>query len=233
MRKSRMVYAIFAVALSGMVVKCSNPAGPAVTPPDKAPGTIILSEGFEGDLSEYKQLTYLPGQGMMSLSTQKTRWGKGSLTSDSDNTSLRRPLDPSIDDSIAGLQFYLMATRASHTNFTAGLCKIGSSANGVYAFYGIGIDRSDSLNYIFQNAPNDPINEQKNFAALALNKWYKCKIEYNFSDTTLTYYLDNTLIRTMPAPSPLTIGAFVAMRDSAGAQGASGYYIDEVSIYKR
>ena len=112
-------------------MRCNNNSGPTNST-DKVPGTAILSEGFEGDLSNYRQITYDPGiQGMMSISTQHAHSGKSSLTSDSNNTSIKRVISPSIDDSIAGLQFYLMATTAAHTNFFAAICKPGSSASSM------------------------------------------------------------------------------------------------------
>jgi hypothetical protein len=232
MKKSRLVYAILAVAISGMIVECKNNNGP-IAPADIAPGNLILSEGFETDLSNYKQVTYYPSEGMMSLSTQHARSGKGSLTSDSNNTGIKKVLDPSINDSIAGLQFYVMAAKTAHANFMAAMGKAGSSANGLLTIIGMGIDKSDSLKYVYENAPNDIINEHKNFAALTLNKWYKCKIEYDYSDTTLTYYLDDAVVYTRTAPSPMTLQIFIVMRDDLGAQGLSGYYLDDVRVFKR
>jgi hypothetical protein len=238
MRKSRMVCAMAAAALCAMAVSCGKKDTNPVKPPDQPLGNVILSEGFEGDSTylgsnNYRQITYSPEQGLMSISTQHPKTGSGSLTSDSNNTGIKKLLEPSIDDSIAGLQFYLMATQAAQTNFIAALCKPGSSANGLFAIYGMGIDQSDSLKYVFENAPGDIINEHKNFAALTLNKWYKCKIEYDYADTTLTYYLDDAVVYTRTAPSPMTLQIFVVMRDGLGAQGPSGYYIDDVCVYKR
>jgi hypothetical protein len=241
MRKSRMVYVIAAAALCAMVVSCSKNKGSTsnpVNPPDQPLGNVILSEGFEGDSTyldsnNYRQINYDPTQGMMSISTQHPHSGNGSLTSDSNNTSIKRVISPSIDDSIAGLQFYLMATTLAHTDFFAALCKPGSSADGLPTKYGMGIDKSDSLNYICYDYLNG-INEYKNFALLTLNKWYKCKIEYDFSDTTLTYFLDDDTVYARTTPSTLTpFQTFVAIRDGLGAQGPSGYYIDDVTIYKR
>jgi hypothetical protein len=40
-------------------------------------------------------------------------------------------------------------------------------------------------------------------------------------------------VRTIPALNPMTLHMFVVMRDSLGAAGPSGYYIDDVAIYKR
>ena len=235
MTKSRIAFAIAVVAICGMIMNCnknSNPTGPT-PPPDPTTGQIIVSEGFEGDLSNYRQINYDSSQGMMSISTQYAHSGKASLTSDSNNTGIKRTVDPSIHDSIAGLQFYLMATKDAHTDFMAAICTPGSSANGLYSILGMGIDKSDSLRYVYEKDPLDPINEHKNFAALTLNKWYKCKIEYDFTDTTLTYYLDDAIVHTQPASNLMTLEMFVVMRDSLGAQGPSGYYLDDVIIYKR
>ena len=231
MRMIRMIYTMAAVATWGLIMQCNNGSDP-IGPSENVTGTII-SEGFEGDLSGYKQITYQTGQRMMSIATQHAHSGKGSLTSDSNNTSIKRVISPSIDDSIAGLQFYLMATKLAHTNFFAAICKPGSSANGLFTIIGMGIDKSDSLIYIYENLPGDPINEHVNFAALTLNKWYKCKLEYNYSDTTLTYFLDNKTVYTRTTPSPMTLQIFAVIRDGLGAQGTSGYYIDDISIYKR
>ena len=231
MRKSLMVCAIASVAMGGMIFRCNTENSPT-TPPDTVPGNVILSEGFEGDLSNYKQITYVEGQGKMSISTQHALFGKGALTSDSNNTGIKGIFSPYIEDSIAGLQFYLMATKVAHTNFFAAICKPGSSNTGVVTKFGMGIDKSDSLNCIYDDYLND-IKEYKNFAPLSLNKWYKCKIEYNYNDTTLTYYLDNAVVHTIPVSNPTTLQIFIAMRDSLGAQGQSGYYLDNVSIYKR
>jgi hypothetical protein len=227
-----MMFAMAAAATGWLIMLCNSGSDPAGSS-DKVTGTIILSEGFEGDLSGYKQIVYDGTQGLMSLSTQQAHSGKGSLTSDSNNTGIKAMIDPSIDDSIAGLQFYLKATKASHTNSIVALCKMGSSANGLYTIMGMGIDKSDSLKYVYESAPADPSNEYKKFAPLTLNTWYKCKIEYDYSAATLTYFLNDAVVHTIPAPNPMTLHTFVVMRDSLGAAGPSDYYIDDVAIYKR
>ena len=227
MGKARVVYGTVALAICAMVLSCdkNNPVQPL--------GNVIFSEGFEGGLSNYRQVSYYDQDGMMSISTKYARSGKGSLTSDSNNTSIQRTMDPAITDSIAGLQFYLMATSAAQTNFIAAICLPGSSSNGLFTIFGMGIDKSDSLKYVYEKAPNDIANESKTFAALKFFKWYKCKIEYNYSDTTLTYYVDDAVVGTRNAPSPMSLQRFVVMRDGLGAQGPAGYYIDDVTIYKR
>jgi hypothetical protein len=200
---------------------------------NETPGRAIISEGFEGDLAKYKQILYSPEQGIMSISKQYVHSGNGSLTSDSNSTSIKCLVNPEIMDSIAGLQFYIMATKRSQTNTICAICKMGSSKNGLYTIMGMGISKSDSLGYVYENAPEDPLNEHRNFAALELNRWYKCKIEYNYSDTTLTYYLNDAIVHKKNAPDPMMLNLFVVMRDGLGTQGPSGYYVDDVTVYKR
>ena len=233
MKKVTIVCA--ALTISVMLVRCNSNNAPTALP-DKIPGTVLLSEGFEGDLSNYKQIVYDGAEGLMTIDSSSkahVHLGKGSLTSDSNSTSIKCRLDPTIDDSIAGLQFYIMATKKSQTDMIVALCRPGSSANGLFSIFGLGIGKSDSLMYVFENAPADPINEHKSFAPFTLNKWYKCKVEYGYADTTLSFFVDDRLVYKRGAPSPVTLQYFVVMRDGLGTQGPSGYYVDDVAIYKR
>jgi hypothetical protein len=236
MKMSRIVYAIAAITVAGVMISCNNdgPTNPnPITPESLGNANVIINEGFEGDLSGYKQIVYDGQEGMMSISKQVALKGTGSLTSDSNSTSIKSRFETEIFDSIAGLQFYIMAKKKSQTNTIASMCKMGSSVNGLYTIFGMGISKSDSIQCVFENSPLDPINEYKNVASFQLNKWYQCKVEYNFSDTTLTYYLDGNVVYTRTAPNPMMLQYFVIMRDRAGAQGPSGYYIDECKVYRR
>jgi len=234
MGKFRIAFVIASVVIGGIMVMCNSknaPTSPTV------PGTTIFSEGFESNLTldslGYRQVVYTPGEALMSISTQCAHTGTHSLTSDSNNTSIKYRFDTPISDSIAGLQFYLMATKAAHTNFLAAICQPGSSANGLFIILGLGIDKSDSLMYFCQTDPDSAGTTSKNFAALTLNKWYKCKIEYNFTDTTLTYYVDDVIVGNKITSAPKSLQTFVVMRDNLGAQGTSGYYLDDITVYKR
>jgi hypothetical protein len=102
MRRAQILCAIAATAISGISIKCNNnPSGPA----DLTFRNVLFSEGFENGLtSDYRQVAYMPSQGMMSVSTKYARTGTSSLTSDSNNTGIKRMLDLAITDSIAGLQ---------------------------------------------------------------------------------------------------------------------------------
>ena len=195
---------------------------------------VLFSDGYENDLSQYTQVTYMPGWSTMSISTAAAHSGTHSLASDTNKCGIKKILDTAITDSIAGLEFYCMAKRTGQTNFYAALATSGSSPTGLWVIMGMGIDRSDSLKFIYQNSPTDIINnEERNFAALDTNRWYKCNIEYNFSDSTLTCYLDDDTVRTRNVPNPGTLPRFVTMRDSLGSQGPREYYLDDVTVYKR
>lgn len=231
MKKNWIVSLAAVTTLTGVFPGCdsgiNNPSSGGTL------GKVIFEEGFEGNLENYRQLLYEENQSMMSISSDYAKSGKSSLTSESNNSSIKVRVDPSIDDSIAGLQFYLLATKASHTNFYAALCKPGSSRTGLVTFFGIGIDKSDSLNYIYEDLLNGEVKEHKNFAALQLNKWYKCKVEYDYTNTALTYFVDDAIVSKKTVPNPMTLQVFVAIRDSLGANGPSGYYLDDVKVYKR
>jgi hypothetical protein len=213
--------------------KKTDPAGPPdPTPPAR---TVIFSEDFETDLSLYSQVTYMPGWSMMDTTKAAAHASSAqSLTSDTNLSGIKRAFYPGIEDSIAGLEFYLMAKQAGQTNFYAALATSGSSFNGLFTIMGMGIDKSDSLWYIYENTPTDSATmEHTNFAPLAFNVWYKCNVEYEFSTSTITYFLNDSVILTRTVPTTNAIPLFVTMRDSVGAQGPKEYYLDDVTVYKR
>ena len=227
MKMSWLFCILVMIAMSAMLIRCNN-ANPTSSSSFK---NVLLSEGFESD-STFSQLTFAPGWGVMSKSTAHAYNGKYSLTSDSNQTGIKEPFDL-IADSIAGLQFYLMATKAEHINFFGALARSGSAWNGLYAILGLGISQSDSLMYVYQYAPNDSTNEQKCFAALQFNKWYQCTIEFNFTTSVLTYSVDGKVVGTKNTNNMMMLGLFVTTRDELGSPGPMGYYLDDVTVYKK
>ena len=229
-----------AVAVSGIVVMCNKDSG---TTPTTPPRNVLFSEGFEGtnlDSAGYTKLYNPPAYGWMSISTNAAHSGTSSLTSDSNNTGIRRWLDNPIRDSIAGLEFYLMAKESGKTNFFAAITTMGTSAgmldNGFSALLGMGIDKSDSLWYSYQKYDNPQADSDlvhKTFAALEFNKWYKCTVEYDFTAQKLTYYLNGSAIYTRSAPGINVLDMFITMRDGLGDPGPKDYFIDDITIYKR
>ena len=206
-------------------------------------GDIISFDGFEGnnlDSAGYMKIYNPAAYGWMSVTTKAAHTGAYSLTSDSNNTGLRKWLDSPISDSIAGLAFYLKASQSGKTDFFAAIVTMGTSAgmldNGFSTVLGMGIDKSDSLWYTFQKyddpqADSDLI--RKNFAPLEFNRWYKCAVEYDFTAKTLTYFLDGAVVFTRSAPGIRKLDMFITYRDGLGAQGPKDYFIDDITIYKR
>jgi hypothetical protein len=236
-----------AVTLCVVVVMCNSNNGPTALPPSQH--TIILSQGFEGnnlDSAGYTKIYNPRAYGPMSITKKTAHTGAYSLTSDSNNTGIRKWLynsngdQVSISDSIAGMEFYLMAANSGKTDFFAAIVTMGTSAgmldNGFSTVLGMGINKSDSLWYTFQKYDNPQADSdlvQKNFAALEFNKWYKCAMEYDFAAQKLTYFLNDSAIFTRSAPGIKKLDMFITMRDSLGTQGTKDYFIDDITIYKR
>jgi hypothetical protein len=208
-------------------------------------GNIIFSEGFEGtNLTDagFRVAYRGPDYGWMTI-TDKAGHNNSthSLMSDSNKTGIRKILsvDQFIKDSIAGLEFYLMAKKAGQTEVYSAFGQGGNSAgmlpNGWQTVFGMGIDTSDSLwclyeKYSYPQADSDLVH--KRCGALEVNKWFKCAIEYDFNKTMLTYSLNDTVVYTKIAPNR-TIEEFIVYRDTCGAQGPKDYYFDDVTMYKR
>jgi hypothetical protein len=230
--KLHMVCGIAAGAITMMFIGCNKGSNPVAPSNPQVPGRYLVTEGFETDLSNYNQLTYAIGWGKMSISTGATHSGKQSLSSDSNRTGIKANYDP-ISDSIAGLDFYLMAKKAGGINFYAALSRSGSSWNGLFAILGLGIGKSDSLQYIYEIQPVDSTNEHKNFAPVQFNHWYHCRVECSFTDTIVTYSVDDVVVKTIKMPFMSNLGMFVTMRDDSGSQGTKDYYFDDVTVYKR
>jgi len=230
MKMFRIVCAITAAAMGAVLMWCNTSTGPT-NPPDKVPGNVLLSEGFETDSTPLQQFTYAPSWGIMSRVTGHAHTGKYSLTSDSGKTGTRKSFDL-ISDSIAGVQFYVMATKAEQINFFGAIGMSGSAWNDMSVIFGMGIGKFDSLQYYYQRQAGDSTNEQKSFAPLQFNKWYQCRIEYDFNTSILSYFLDGAVVKTITT-SIMGFTRFVTFRDELGSPGPRGYYIDDISVYKR
>lgn len=245
MRRFQIVCAVAVIVAGGIFISCqkksSEPAGP--TGPTGPQRNVFLSDGFEYSsdslANKYNKVAWVGGRGFMSTTTDTAHSGTHSLTSDSSKTGIKLGGAFSIQDSIAGLEFYLMAKKAEQINFFSALASSGSAWNGLYIILGMGISRSDSLQYIYQYDPSKPdSNYTKCFASLQFNKWYKCNIEYSFPDTTVTYSLDDSVVYTRKTPLLSPLNVFLVARDSvvsegAGSQGSKEYYIDDVTVYER
>jgi hypothetical protein len=238
MQNFQIFFAAAALAIGGIIMSCgenNNPLQPLSDDPTAKGRTVIYREDFEETpdvFSEnYKPLIYW--QGLMSLTNTHSHGGKKSITSDSNNTGIKMPLETYITDSIAGIEFYLYATKPQGANFIVAMGQAGSSPNGLSMILGMGIGKSDSLMLYYQQPyPADLV--EKNLASLEFNKWNKCNVEYNFKNDTLTCFLNNTVVYSYkPDEDPMQVGQFVVLRDSLGSNGPKDYYADDVTIYQR
>lgn len=206
-------------------------------------GNVLLTEGFEEASlvdSGFRQQSFGAGDGMMSISKSAAHSGQSSLTSDSNRTSIVKWFEDPINDSIAGIEFYLLAKKAEHINFYVAMGRQGGSfgmlPNGFNCFMGMGIDKSDSLWCIhgqYDTQISNPVYNQKRSALFEFNKWQRCNIEYDFAKSSVSYYLNGAEICKMDVPKPARLDVFAAVRDSTGAQGQKDYYVDDITIYKK
>jgi hypothetical protein len=168
----------------------------------------------------------------------------GSITTDSNNTALQL-IFFAMEDSLTlaydscrtlVLEFYLKADTLCHTNFIAFLGKEGGSNRNSTRYVGMGFDALDSVKYVY--SVDMTTNEQsKNVAQMQLHHWYKCSTEFDFTDTTVAYYLDNALVGHIHF-QPTNIQAivfdmFVIYRNGSGANGPAPYYLNDLTIYKK
>lgn len=243
MRKFQVVCALVAVAMGGIIMSCNKNSNPAAPGPAPGPGDVVYSEGFEESPDFlgllYVQINYATNWGLMTITDSAAHTGKQSLTSDSNCIGIKGSLGSQIEDSTAGIQFYLMAKKPEETDFIAGMGQSGSAPNGLYSFVGMGIDKSDSFTCLYQQSPYNGTSDtntgviKKNVVPLGYNQWYKCNIEYNFNDDIATYYLNGAIVCKLKPGGFYGMGQFFAMRDSLGKQGPKEYYLDDVTVYKK
>jgi hypothetical protein len=157
------------------------------------------------------------------------------MVSDSNNTAMLRMFS-AIDTGVIGAEFYIMAQSSARTNFIAFLGKdAGSSRNSMW-YCGMGFDKSDSVKYVYSTELT--VNEQsKNVAAIQFNHWYKCAIEFRFSDTTATYWLDGARVGEQKLVFtkivPIGYDMFVVYRNAAGANGPAKYYLNDWAVFTK
>jgi hypothetical protein len=135
-------------------------------------------------------------------------------------------------DSIIGVEYQLLANASAKTNFIAFLSKETGSRSSAYHL-GIGFDKSDSIKIVWSTG-DVTAQRDKNIAPIQFGAWYKCTIEYNTTNQTATYYIDNKEVGTNIMPSTSTTGfnMFVVYRDASGQDGTAGYYFNDVTLYK-
>jgi len=162
----------------------------------------------------------------------------GSIYSPANNTARAMTFsemgsDP-VMDSIVGMEYYLMAKSSAKTNFIAFLGKEGGSIRNSAYYVGMGFDKSDSIKMLW-TSNTVAGQENKNLSPIVFGKWYKCNVEYNITNFTATYYIDNKVVGTphvMPSLSTFGYNMFVVYRNEKGQDGMAPYYFNDVTLYK-
>jgi len=242
------------VCIAAMLTGCSNknPVDEEKSETPTAPSgtTLVFAEGFGSDLSKWDNdymVTQFDIYPRMRTTTDAAHTGTHSLTTDSNNTALLFTILPStnrIESGIAGVQFYIMAKALGQANFTVEIGANAGSSGGVQPAFGMGFDPSDSIkctyyemNYPYNNGYGDSL-----LCPFELDRWYKCVVEANFSDSTITYYLDDVLVRTFPLDVARTMGIdkllvfrgfYAGMNATPSQEGPKQYYADDIVFYKK
>jgi hypothetical protein len=199
-----------------------------------------MSEGFGGDLSTWETEYMInfgdPTYPRMRITTDTAHTGTHSLMSDSNRTALLYKLPEKLQDSIAGLQCYILAKEKGHTNFTVQLGQDAGSSGGLAKKFGFGFSPTDSVVTVFY----DNYGGQKDMAvaAIQLNHWYKCVVEVNFTTKVISYSLDDQLVRTAPLPEIEMYGidkllVLRGFEPTEGADGVKKCYVDDIVLYKK
>jgi len=263
---------VIAACLAGMMMGCSkkdNPVAPVDTPSYvQAQRIPIFTEGFESDLSSWDPnylvvypepiftrmritdaaaytggIQYKNGSGS---TVTVAAGGTHAITTDSGSTALIYRLSDAaiILDSIAGVEFYIMAKALGQANLTLEIGKTNGSSGGLASGFGIGFDQNDSIKCMFE----DFIDGRKDtmIAPIQLNKWYKCVVEVDFRTTkTITYYINDVKVRTLPFPSSSfnQIDRLLVLRGLGdvdqnnslipASEGPKQYYADDIFLYQR
>lgn len=243
-RHVKAIIGVLAV-IGFMTAGCKNPVSPEtiLTPTGV---TVVFSDGFGGDLSNYKP-TYMINVGdfypQMQITTDAAHSGTHSITSASNRSALEHDFKPALNrDTVAGttvvgIQFYIMAKSSGQTNFTVQIGKNAGSSGGLGKEFGLGFDKSDSVKCVFYNLDDFTPQQDSLLAPIQFNHWYKCVVEIDFTANSVAYYLDDVLVKNMVLSFDLKtmygIDRLLVFRGLEGADGPQPYYADDIVVYKK
>lgn len=234
------LFAVIAAVLLSAFAGCNsnNPAAP----PNMANREITLRDSTITESDSWNKYFFslsLDDTVTKKMSFDLTVGNKylGSIYSTANSTARAQPFsemgsNPDYD-SIVGMEYYLMAKSSAKTNFIAFIGKEGGSIRNSAYFLGMGFDKSDSIKILW-SSNTVAGQENQNISPIIFGKWYKCTMEYNITNYTATYYIDNKVVGTHVMPSTSTFGynMFVVYRDEKGQDGTAPYYFNDFTLYK-
>jgi|WetSurMetagenome_2_1015567.scaffolds.fasta_scaffold166014_1 hypothetical protein len=253
----QVIYTSVAIACAmGIFTNCNNPVSEEEkdTNPTAPSGfTALFSDGFGGDLEKYDKrymVTESDTFSRMRITTEAAHTGKHSITGDSNRTAIvyNVPQAQRVESGMAGIQFYIMAKAKGQANFTVELGENAGSSGGLGKAFGIGFDPNDSIKCKYFDFQASMFGKEKiadtMLRPIEVNHWYKCVIEVNITDSTVTYYIDNEKIRTQKIYTLIMgIDRALVLRDlkvdrpnyvtADCKEGPQQYYADDIVLYKK
>jgi hypothetical protein len=243
-----------AISISGFL-GCGDPVSgndKGETPAAPAGTQAVFAEGFGGDLSKWDN-NYMITVGdyypHMRITDEVAHSGKYCATTDSNRTALLYKIDPRLEGTvcnICGVEFYIMSKGAGKINFTVELGQNAGSSGGLGKAFGVGFDVRDSIKStsLDPNRTSGDIRLDKLVGTITPGKWYKCKIEIDFTAKTATYYIDDNKVdqHALPTVEMYGIDRMLVYRGKYGgtndypiecSEGSKQYFVDDIVLYKK
>ncbi len=241
MRRFLLLSTSVALVAGLMVVGCtkkSNPVSSSGYLTGPTGSTVVLAEGFEGDLSNWEtnfMINIGDNYPQMRITTDAAHGGTHSITSDSNQTALVYNIANRVETGTAGIQFYIMAKAAGEINFSVVIGQNAGSSGGLGKQFGIGFDSTGfikTVTYDMFSGESDSM-----ISPIQFNHWYKCVVEFNWTDSTITYNIDGVQVRStgLPTQDMMGIDRLLVFRGVSGSnsEGPKQYYADDIVLYTK
>lgn len=224
--------ALVLIAAGLLVLQCGKKDIPAGIDDHRS---VIFSDDFENGLTKWDVFrdgvydTY----DSLRITTAAFHGGGHSVVSDSNHCGIMKQFTDLVDTGDIHCEFYLMARAAGQSNFMVSLAKPAGSSGGDSYLYGIGFGSNDSLCCAyFDYTDGTHMVHTKNIASIQPDHWYKCEVEINYTDTTITYRVDDAVADTLTLPVLMNIQVLKIYRDELGAEGPIQYFADDITMYR-
>jgi hypothetical protein len=255
MDMNSQIYRLCFTVACGIIALIGCNTNPVATDTDQNPAapsgaTLIVSDGFGGDLSKWMSKYMINENDFyypMRITDAAAHAGKHSLTTDSNRTALAYEIRATdrVEEGIVGTSFYIMTKATGQINFTVEMGQYGGSSGGLFKSFGMGFDARDSLKCTtFDNYGG---RTDKILGVIESNRWYKCKVEVDFTAQNAVYYLDDVKVweSTLPTVEMYGIDRLLVYRGEFAegqkpseysvlcSEGPKQYFIDDIIFYKK